>query len=176
MTSDMEEATAFDRISQELVNNRLICIAEGDWDEAFDVATATLPHLDASRNAFPWAIVEALATVSKRQGSKAASGFAFQPWPKGSWCSKNDGVGAAHRIEKRFSPDDQPRNRIHRRKPSGATSLRNTLESAPFCGCSSMVERQLPKLHTRFGSALRSLRTVQDDRRGQLAFLGDLRK
>jgi len=72
----------FDGISRELVNDCLKRIAEGDPDAAFDFSTAAISHMDARNIAFSLAIVDAFATVSKQQGSTAASEFLSDQWPE----------------------------------------------------------------------------------------------
>jgi len=72
----------FESVSQEIVNECLKRIAEGEPDAAFDLATAAISHTDARSVAFSLAIVEAYATISKLQGSVAASKFLSDQWPE----------------------------------------------------------------------------------------------
>jgi len=72
---------ALNDIAQELVNDCLRRIAEGDPDAALDLATAAISHTDARSITLRLAIVEAFASVSKQQGSEAASKFLSGQWP-----------------------------------------------------------------------------------------------
>jgi hypothetical protein len=71
-----------DATTKELVADCLTRISSGDAGAAFDLASAFMSHVDAKDIGINLAVVEALATLAKVQGSPDAAAFLDGQWPE----------------------------------------------------------------------------------------------
>lgn len=71
-----------DATTQELIDDCLARIATGDAGAVFDLASVHMSHADAKDVSLNLAVIEALVTIAKLQGSVEAEGFLAEQWPK----------------------------------------------------------------------------------------------
>lgn len=72
---------SIDLTTRELIADCLSRIASGEADAAFDLASAFMGHLHEKDVGLNLAVVEALATLAKVQGSTDADQFLANEWP-----------------------------------------------------------------------------------------------
>jgi hypothetical protein len=78
---------AIDETGREIIQDCLSRIQAGDPDAAMDLAREFWGRLDQKDIGLNLAVIEALATIAKQQGSAEAAEFLEKQWPEIQWIS-----------------------------------------------------------------------------------------